>query len=77
MLVRNNTGNKETNLKCSTFFKSILSLNCILYYRYGAYQVMKKKFAKDKEIKQANLRQRMRELKKVSLVLRCRNKIKN
>jgi hypothetical protein len=38
---------------------------------------MKKKFAKDKEIKQANLRQRMRELKKVSLVLRCRNKIKN
>jgi hypothetical protein len=32
---------------------------------------MKKKFAKDKEIKQANLRQRMRDLKKVGLVLRC------
>ncbi len=34
-------------------------------WRYGAYQVMKKKFAKDKEAKQASLRQRMRELKKV------------
>jgi hypothetical protein len=36
-------------------------------FRYGAYQVMKKKFAKEKEAKQANLRQRMRDLKKVNV----------
>jgi hypothetical protein len=45
--------------------KQKLSWHCPFKCRYGAYQVMKKKFAKDKQAKQANLRQRMRELKKV------------
>ncbi len=34
---------------------------------------MKKKFAKDKQAKQANLRQRMRELKKVFQIV-CKTK---
>ncbi len=49
----------------------------VLKCRYGAYQVMKKKFAKDKQAKQANLRQRMRELKKVFQTVCQTNPSKN
>jgi hypothetical protein len=49
------------------YYLGNITLRHNVIFRYGAYQVMKKKFAKEKEAKQANLRQRMRDLKKVNV----------